>query len=74
MLFVLSPIFVADTKIIFVYNFVVPLIECNVRNIFFKNYAENEAGRLLPNLFLFFKNALFKVKTSGYDLSFNILW
>ena len=23
----------------------------------FKNYAENEAGRLVPDLFLFFKNA-----------------
>ena len=74
MLFVLSPIFVADTKIISVYNFVLPLIEGNVRNISFKNYAENEAGRLVPDLFLFFKNALFKVKTSGHDLSFNILW
>ena len=33
------------------------LIEHNKKNIFFKNYTENEAGRLIPNLFLFFKNA-----------------
>ena len=39
-----------------------------------KIYAENEAGRLVPDLFLFFKNALFKVKTRGHDLSFNIFW
>ena len=29
------------------------LIEYNKRNIFLKNYAENEARRLVPNLFLF---------------------
>ena len=33
------------------------LIEYNKRNIFFKNYAENEAGRLVPDLFLFCKKA-----------------
>ena len=34
------------------------LIEYNKNKIlFFKNYAENEAGRLVPGLFLFFKNA-----------------
>ena len=30
------------------------LIEYNKRNIFFKNYAEIEAGRLVPGLFLLF--------------------
>ena len=30
------------------------LIEYNKRNIFPKNNAENEAGRLVPSLFLFF--------------------
>ena len=39
---------------------------------FFKNYAENEAGRLVPDLFLFFKYALYDVKASGLPLSFNI--
>ena len=33
------------------------LIEHKKRNIFFQNYAENEAGRLVPDLFLFFKKA-----------------
>ena len=33
------------------------LVEHNNRNIFFRNYAENEAGRLLADLFLFFKKA-----------------
>ena len=42
------------------------LIEYNVRSIFsFENQAENEAGRLVPYLFLFFKKALHKVKASG---------
>ena len=33
------------------------LIEYNKRNILLKNYAENEAGRLVPDLLLFFKKA-----------------
>ena len=37
------------------------LIEHNKKNFaekfFFKNYAENEARRLVPDLFLFFKKA-----------------
>ena len=31
------------------------LIEYNKRNIFLQNYAENQAGRLVPDLFLFFE-------------------
>ena len=31
------------------------LIDHNKRNIFFKNYAENKEGRLVPDLFSFFK-------------------
>ena len=38
----------------------------------FKNHAENETGRLVPDLFLLFKKALYEVKTSGLHLSFNI--
>ena len=38
---------------------------------FFKNNADNEAGRLVPDLFLFFKKALYEVKASGLQLSFN---
>ena len=41
------------------------VIEHNKRNIFFENYEENEAGRLVPDLFLFFKKALYEVKASG---------
>ena len=33
------------------------LIEYNKKHIFFKNYAENEARRLVPYLFLSFKKA-----------------
>ena len=38
----------------------------------FKNHAEKEAGRLVPGLLLFFKNALYEVKASGVQHSFNI--
>ena len=32
------------------------LIEYNMGNVFFfKNHAENEAGRLVPNLFMFLR-------------------
>ena len=48
------------------------LIECNVRNIYFKKHAENKAGRLVPDLFLFFKKALYKVKTKSWHPSFNL--
>ena len=37
-----------------------------------KKYEENDAGRLLPDLSLFFKNALYEVKASGLQLSFNL--
>ena len=32
-------------------------IEYNTEIFFFKNYAENETGRLVPDLFLFFEKA-----------------
>ena len=44
------------------------------RNIFLKNYAENKVGRLVPELFLFFKKALYEVNASGMQPSFNIFW
>ena len=47
-------------------------IEYNKGNIFFKNHAENEAGRLVPDLLLFFKKGLYEVKASGLRLNFNI--
>ena len=33
-----------------------------MRNIFFQNHAENEAGRIGSDLFLFFKEDFYKVK------------
>ena len=48
------------------------LIEYNKRILFCKNDAESEAVRLMPDLFLFFKKALYEVKPSGLQLSFNI--
>ena len=38
----------------------------------FKNHAENEAWRLVPHLYLFSKKALYEVKASGRQLSFQI--
>ena len=40
--------------------------------LFFKSHAENEAGSLVPDLFLFFKKALYEVEGSGLQLNFNI--
>ena len=37
----------------------------------FKDHAENEAGKLVPNLFLFFKKPLYEVNASDLQLSFN---
>ena len=48
------------------------VIEYITREIFFfKNYTENVAGRLVLDLFLFFKKALYAVKPNGLQLSFN---
>ena len=33
----------------------------------FKNHAENEKGRLVPEHILFFEKALYEVKAWGYD-------
>ena len=49
------------------------VIQYNKRNRnFFRYHAENEAGRLVPGLFLFFEKALSEVKATGVKLSFNI--
>ena len=48
------------------------LIEYNKRNIFCKNYVENEAGSLVPDLFLFFKKAEYEVNESGLQLDFSM--
>ena len=36
-------------------------------------HAENGTGRLVPDMFSFSRKALYEVKTSGLQLSFNIL-
>ena len=33
------------------------VMDYNLRNVFYKYYTKNEAGRLAPDLFLFFKKA-----------------
>ena len=48
------------------------LIDYTKRNIFLQKYAEDESGRQAPDLFLFFKKALYEVKAYGLQLSFNI--
>ena len=37
-----------------------------------KNNAENDAGRLVSELFLFLKKVLYELKVSDLQLSFNI--
>ena len=49
------------------------LIEYDKRSIFLQNYAENQAGRLVPELFLLFKKVLYVVKASGLQLSLSKL-
>ena len=49
------------------------LINITRETFFFKNHKKNEAGRLVPDLFLLFKKALYEVKTSGLQLRFNII-
>ena len=67
-----------EKKILFFLNFLLPSsIEIlNLRfNLFLKpckkNHAENEIGRLVLDLFQFFKKALYEVKANGLELSFN---
>ena len=38
----------------------------NKRNNFFKIHTGNEAGRLVPDLFLFLKIALYEVKSKWF--------
>ena len=48
------------------------LIEYSQRNNFFKNYAENEARSLFPDVFLFSKMSSYKVKANGLQFGFTI--
>ena len=38
---------------------------CRGKKIFLKKHGENEAGRLISDLILFFKKVLYEVKASG---------
>ena len=50
------------------------LIEYKKINIFLpKNHVQNEAGRLVPDLILFFKKALYEVIANGLQIIFNTL-
>ena len=48
------------------------LIEYIKEIFFFKNNVEGEVERLVPGIFLFARKALYQVKASGLQLSFNI--
>ena len=48
------------------------VIEETSEIFFFKNHDENDPGKLVPDLFLFFKKALYELKASSSQLNFNI--
>ena len=48
------------------------VIEYNKEIIFFKNHAQNEAGRLVPDFFSFLKKLSYKATARGLQISFNI--
>ena len=48
------------------------VIDITIELFYFKNHAENEARKLVPDLFLFFPKSLYEIKSSGVELSFNI--
>ena len=49
-----------------------PMIEYNKNSSFPQNLAENEARRLVPDLSLFFRKALYETKAIVLQVSFNI--
>ena len=44
----------------------------SINNIVLQKSCGNEAGRLVPDFFLFFENVLHKIKDSVKNFSFNI--
>ena len=48
------------------------MIEYNKNSNFPQNLAQNDARRLVPDLFFFFRKALYEAKTISLQLSFNI--
>ena len=49
------------------------LIEHNTEIFFFKNYAENKEGSLVPDLCLVLKKASYEVNASGIEPTFYII-
>ena len=49
-----------------------PIIEFNEKSNFPQNLAENEARRLVADIFLYFRKTLYEAKAIGLQLSFNI--
>ena len=49
-----------------------PVPELSKEIFFFKNHAENEAGRLVYNLSLIFEKAFYELKASDLQLNFKI--
>ena len=49
------------------------LTKYNMSNIFLRNHAKNDVGRLNLNLSLFFEKALRTTKASGQHFGFSIL-
>ena len=47
------------------------VVDITTEIFFFENNAKNEAGRVVSDLFLSFKKALYEVKANGLQLSFN---
>ena len=45
------------------------VVEHNKIIFFFENHAKKEAGRLVPDLLLLFRKALYEVKASGLQFS-----
>ena len=49
------------------------MIEYNKNSNFPQNLAQNDARRLVPDLFLFFRKALYEAKAIGLQLSFKYI-
>ena len=59
---------------VIVQKYVIFLDSKIAKQLLFKNLnPENEAGRLVADLISFFRKALYEVKSSGLQLTFNII-
>ena len=50
------------------------LIEYNQRNVFLQKLCRKWGKKQVPDLFSFLKQALYEVKASGLQSSFNVFW